>query len=93
MLTAGAPAPASLLGCVAVNRAAIEDVIRNLRQWADAYPEEMFRPPTASEIASATKAFPGLVDKVSAAMGRHVRQRMREYADTLEKALGEEDVL
>lgn len=72
-----------------INREAIEDVAHQLRQWADAYPEEMFGPLTAEERQAVMKVFPGLVDRVAAMMGRHIGKRMREIAGELDRALVE----
>jgi hypothetical protein len=64
----------------------LEDTLHHFRQWAAAYPEEVFPGPTDAEIVAVTEAFPGLVDRLSAAMGRHIAGRLGELADDLERA-------
>jgi hypothetical protein len=65
----------------------IEQIIHRLRQWADAYPEDMFPPLSKEELATIQKVFPGFVDRASASMGRHMGRQLRELADELEKAM------
>lgn len=64
----------------------IEDVIQRLRQWSEAYPEDMFPALTKEELAQITKVFPGFIDRASAAMGRHIGKQMSEMANDLEAA-------
>jgi hypothetical protein len=74
-----------------VDRHLIEHVIHELRHWADAYPETIFKPARQEEVAMANRAFPGLLDTTSAAMGRHLGVKLGELADELERALGREN--
>ncbi len=68
----------------------VEQLINRLRQWANAYPEDMFPPLSKEELATVQKAFPGFLDRASAAMGRHMGRQLGELADELEKAIPKE---
>lgn len=74
-----------------IDRYAIEDIAHRLKGWSEAYPEDIFRPLSEAEIKEVTKVYPGVIDRASAAMGRHFAKQMREMGVALEKALGPEE--
>lgn len=52
--------------------------------WLEAYPEDIFIPPTKDQIQIAQKALQAVgmsVDKFSGAMGRHMAKRLLEQID------------
>ena len=67
----------------------IDDIIHRLRQWADAYPEDIFRPLSENERITIHGTYPGYMDRIAATMGRHIGEQMRAIADDLEKCKGE----
>jgi hypothetical protein len=67
----------------------LEQLVNRLRQWANAYPEDMFPPLSKEELATVQKAFPGFLDRASASMGRHIGKQLNELADELERPVPE----
>lgn len=61
------------------------EILHRLDSWCQAYPEDVFTPTTHEEIQAVAAAFPGMVDRISASMGRHMVKHMREMADTIRK--------
>ena len=47
-------------------------MIRQLRNFAEAYPTDIFSEPTADERKWLHEIRPGLQDRIAASMGRHV---------------------
>lgn len=62
-----------------------EDLINTLPSFAKAYPEDVFAPLSKAEIAEVVKAYPGVIDRISAAMGRHCAKFMAEAANEIER--------
>lgn len=58
-----------------------EELIRTLRSFSEAYPEEVFTPLTDED----RKLHGILITRASAGMGRHCAKFMREAADALER--------
>lgn len=51
---------------------AVESFRGSLKSWQMAYPEQCFSPPTPDELRWLKETRPGLLDRISADMGRHV---------------------
>lgn len=67
-----------------------DDLINTLRSFTKAYPEDVFPPLSKEEIAEVAKAYPGAIDRNSAAMGRHCAKFMAKAANEIER-LGNSD--
>jgi len=59
------------------------DLIERLRTLAGAYPKDIFPPVSQIEAMQVSTIYPGLVDRCSAAMGRHFEPTFVECADAL----------
>ena len=57
------------------------ELVAKLIGFSSAYPEDMFPPLTKAEIAELPR---GILDRASAAMGRHVAKFAKEAADAVE---------
>lgn len=58
-----------------------EEMVRVLRRWSEAYPEDIFPPVTQEDRDN----HPGVVTRAAAQMGRHMAKFMSEAADCIEK--------
>ena len=58
------------------------ELVAKLLGFTSAYPEDMFPPLTKAEIAELP---PGVLDRASAAMGRHVAKLVEEAVDEIER--------
>lgn len=61
----------------------LAEILHRLDSWSQAYLEDVFTPTTHDEIQAVAAAFPGMVDRISASMGRHMVKHMREMADVI----------
>jgi len=59
-----------------------EEAAWRLQKWAEAYPEDIFRPLTDLD----RKEHPGLITRASAGMGRHMSPFMLKWANLLTQA-------
>ena len=60
-------------------------LVLRLRQTSEAYPSVVFTPLKKEEVAAVHQAFPGALDRNSAAMGRHLSKSFVEAADEIER--------
>lgn len=54
------------------------DIVHRLEGWDRAYPTDIFREVTDAERDWLHETKPGLIDRISASMGRHMASRIRE---------------
>lgn len=59
------------------------DLIERLMGLAKAYPEDIFPPVTSIEVIELGNTYPGIVGRLSGAMGRHLSQFFAEAATAL----------
>ncbi len=65
----------------------IESILHKLNEWSRAYPEDIFREPSKDEREWLHATKPGLMDRVSASMGRHMVRLIRDDLRALTAAL------
>lgn len=71
----------------------VESILHKLNEWSRAYPEDIFREPSKEEREWLHTKKPGLMDRVSASMGRHMVRLIRDDLAALTAALtGERNV-
>jgi hypothetical protein len=67
----------------------LEDALSRIRQWCDAYPVNVFIPPTAAQIKASVDAMkaPGCAssDAMHASWARHILDGVRNYTDIVDE--------
>ena len=61
----------------------LEEALRRIQEWGDAYPEDIFVPPTSAQCAEAHEALKAIgysMDKFAAHAMRHVARGMAKIA-------------
>lgn len=68
----------------------INDAIKIVRGWHDAYPEDIFtkHPKELESAIASQERYETLITQVSAAMGRHMSKRLLEQLDELKATAG-----
>lgn len=69
-----------------------DDLVRRLRDYIGAYPEDLFPPLTMEEKQETTK-LPGLFARGCAQMGRRFEKEAAEAADAIQELQRERDAL
>lgn len=69
---------------------ALEEALWRVRQWCDAYPEDIFTPPTKEETRKAVAAIRKAIgnagsDRMHASWARHILTGLREYTNVLDQ--------
>jgi hypothetical protein len=68
---------------------AIDTLLNRLDGWDKAYPTDIFREVSDEEVNWLHTTKPGLCDRISAGMGRHIAKRIREDLTALRAAIKE----
>lgn len=66
---------------------AIDSILHKLEEWSKAYPVDVFPEPTERQRDWLHEASPGLMDRISACMGRHMAKMLSKDIASLRAAL------
>lgn len=85
MLAAAPAAPAAVVDDATQD--AIDSILHKLEEWSKAYPLDVFPEPTEKQRDWLHEGSPGLMDRVSASMGRHMSRMLTRDIAALRTAL------
>lgn len=69
----------------------LDEVLHRLDSWAQAYPIDLFPEPEDADLKWLHATKPGLCDRISASMGRHMARHMQQMADVIRPIVAEDD--